>query len=73
MGDEPVFYDGEAVGWITSGGYGHRVAKSIALAYLPAASAQANGGIEVEILGVRRPATIAAKPLYDPDGGRMRS
>jgi dimethylglycine dehydrogenase len=72
MGDEPVFHDGEAIGWITSGGYGHRVEKSIALAYLPTASAQTNSGIEVEILGVRRPATLAAKPLYNPDGGRMR-
>ncbi|MCH8071354.1 MAG: hypothetical protein IIA09_05350, partial [Proteobacteria bacterium] len=27
---------------------------------------------EVEILGNRYPATVTAKPLYDPDGGRMR-
>jgi glycine cleavage system aminomethyltransferase T len=28
---------------------------------------------EVEILGDLRPARIQPKPLYDPDGARMRS
>jgi len=73
IGDEPVFHDGEAVGWITSGGYGHVVAKSLALAYVPAHLAQAASAIEVEILGVRRPATIMLGPVYDPDGLRMRT
>ena len=31
IGDEPVWHDGEVVGWITSGGYGHHVKASIAL------------------------------------------
>jgi dimethylglycine dehydrogenase len=72
-GDEPVFYDGKAVGWITSGGYGHRVGKSLALAYVPSSVADATGGMEVEILGVRRPAAIAPRPVYDADGRNMRS
>jgi dimethylglycine dehydrogenase len=73
IGDEPVFHDGEAVGWITSGGYGHRIDKSLALAYLPAGLAQAKNDFEVEILGERRTAAIAERPPYDPDGSRMRS
>jgi dimethylglycine dehydrogenase len=73
IGDEPIFHDGAPVGWITSGGYGHRVGKSLALGYVPAGLAQAESGIEVEILGARRPATIARKPVYDPAGERMRS
>jgi dimethylglycine dehydrogenase len=73
IGDEPVFHEGTAVGWITSGGYGHRVEKSLALAYLPAGLARAQNGIEVDILGERRAARILPKPIYDPDGRKMRS
>jgi dimethylglycine dehydrogenase len=73
IGDEPVWHDGKVVGWITSGGYGHCVGKSIALGYVPAALAQTESGFEIEILGGRRGATLVARALYDPDGSRMRS
>jgi dimethylglycine dehydrogenase len=36
IGDEPIWHDGEVVGWVTSGGYGHYVKESIALGYVPA-------------------------------------
>jgi dimethylglycine dehydrogenase len=72
IGDEPVWHDGSVVGWITSGGYGHCVGKSIALGYVPAALASAASGFEIEILGERRPAQIAPRPLHDPAGERMR-
>ncbi|MFQ5995891.1 MAG: glycine cleavage T C-terminal barrel domain-containing protein, partial [Acidiferrobacterales bacterium] len=74
MGDEPVWHDGKVVGWVTSGGYAHYVGKSVALAYIPAALAKSgrDGAFEVEILGERRPATLAPQPLFDPDGSRMR-
>ena len=35
IGDEPIWHDGEVVGWVTSGGYGHHVRASIALGYVP--------------------------------------
>ena len=41
IGDEPIWHDGEVVGWVTSGGYGHHVEKSIALGYVPTALADA--------------------------------
>ncbi len=74
MGDEPVWRDGEVIGWVTSGGYAHYAAKSVALAYLPAAHAGVEGeaAFEVEILGDRRPATLARQPILDPEGARMR-
>jgi dimethylglycine dehydrogenase len=73
MGDEPVWRDGKVVGWVTSGGFGHCVNRSIALAYIPASFAEHNDGFEVEILGERRPARRAAHALYDPSGQRMRA
>jgi len=72
IGDEPVWHDGKVVGWVTSGGYGHCVGKSIAVGYVPAALALATSGFEIEILGERRCAAISAQPLYDPTGERMR-
>ena len=72
IGDEPVWHDGKVVGWVTSGGYGHTVGKSIALGYVPAALAAENTGFEIEILGERRPARLTTQPLYDAAGDRMR-
>ncbi|TMG83953.1 MAG: aminomethyl transferase family protein, partial [Betaproteobacteria bacterium] len=72
IGDEPVWHDGKVVGWATSGGYGHTVGKSIALGYVPRSLAAATSGFEIEILGERRRASIAAQPLHDPAGERMR-
>jgi dimethylglycine dehydrogenase len=71
-GDEPIWHDGRVVGWVTSGAYGHRVQRSLALGYIPAALAAATDGFEIEILGERRKATPAAATLFDPAGRRMR-
>ena len=73
MGDEPVWHEGKVVGWVTSGGFGHCVNRSIALAYIPAPLAEHTDGFEVEILGERQPAQRVAYPLYDPSGQRMRA
>ena len=72
IGDEPVWHKNQVVGWVTSGGFGHCVNRSIALAYIPASLAEHIDGFEVEILGERRPARRAAQALYDPSGQRMR-
>ncbi len=73
IGDEPIWHDGEVVGWVTSGGYGHFVDASLAQGYVPAKLANGGGGsFEIEIIGDRRPATIQHAPLFDPEGARMR-
>ena len=72
MGDEPIWHDGAVVGWVTSGGYAHHVGASVALGYVPAALAEAQG-FAIEILGERRAARIARAPLFDPTGARMRA
>jgi dimethylglycine dehydrogenase len=74
LGDEPIWHDGAVVGWVTSGGYGHYVDKSLAQGYVPVALAaeKAAGAFEIEIIGEQRKATVIAEPLFDPDGKRMR-
>ena len=72
-GNEAILYNAECVGYVTSGGYGHRVGKSIALGYVPSDLVSDDLAFEIELLGERKPATIVMNPLYDADGGRMRS
>ncbi len=73
IGDEPVWYDGKVVGWITSGGYAHHAQKSVALGYIPPdVAANGAGQFEIEILGERLAAEIQAEPLFDAAAERMR-
>ena len=54
-------------------GYAHFVDRSLAQGYVPKELAtDGAGGLEIEILGERRPAKIQAEPLFDPEGARMR-
>jgi dimethylglycine dehydrogenase len=73
IGDEPIWHEGRVVGWVTSGAYGHRVGRSLALGYVPAAIAAATQDFEIEIIGERRPAERLAGCAYDSGGARMRS
>lgn len=72
IGDEPIWHDGRVAGWVTSGGYGHSVGRSLALGYVPRDLATAGSGFEIEIIGARRPATRLDAPAFDPEGTRMR-
>jgi dimethylglycine dehydrogenase len=73
LGDEPIWHDGEVVGWVTSGGYAHHSGASVALGYIPALLAADTDRFEIEILGVNRPATRFDQCLFDPTGERMRA
>jgi len=73
IGNEPLRHGEEIVGWISSGGYGYSVGKSIALAYLPVALAAPGTALTVEFLGERIAATVARDPLWDPKGARIRA
>ncbi len=70
---EPVAREGVHLGWVTSGGYGHRVQRSLALAYLPVEHSRPGTELTVRILGSDRPAKIVAQPVYDPGDGRLRA
>ncbi len=74
IGDEPIFLDGEVIGWITSGGYGHYVDQSLATGYIPTnklTTARASG-LQIEIIGEMCSAVIQDEPPFDPEGKRMR-
>ena len=71
--DEAILRGDEAVGYVCSGGYAHHVQKSVALGYIPTPLASGCDDLMVEINGERYRATVQPTPLYDANGGRMRS
>jgi glycine cleavage system aminomethyltransferase T/glycine/D-amino acid oxidase-like deaminating enzyme len=72
LGNEPVRVGGEVVGRVTSGGYGYTVERSIAYAYLPPDKVEPGTAVEVEIFGRWVGGEVAAEPLYDAGGERVR-
>jgi len=68
----PVWQDGEIVGLVTSGAYGHALKKSIALAYVRTDLAKPGTAVDIEIFGERRAAKVGTEPLYDPTNARLR-
>jgi dimethylglycine dehydrogenase len=72
VGYESIMKEGAAVGYVTSGAYGHCVEKSLAAGYVPASLAREGERFEIDILGEMRTATVRLEPLYDPQGLRLR-
>jgi 4-methylaminobutanoate oxidase (formaldehyde-forming) len=76
--NEPVWRDGELVGRITSGMFGHTVGAALGLGFIAnrdgLASAEwiKGGRYEVELAMQRVPARISLRPFYDPAGERVR-
>ena len=71
-GSEAVYQDGTLVGRTTSGGYGWRTSKSLAIAMVPPALALMDAKFEIAILGTRYAATIIEDSPFDPANDRLR-
>ena len=71
-GSEPIFAGGKLVGRATSGGYGWRCGKSLALAMLAPDMAAPGTELEITILGVNHRATVIADSPFDPENLRLR-
>jgi 4-methylaminobutanoate oxidase (formaldehyde-forming) len=73
LGSEPVRSgSGDVVGYVTSGGYGYTVGRSIAYALLPAGVAP-GAAVQVQVDGEWTDAEVVRGPLYDPKGDRIRA
>ena len=59
-GYEPVWSNGQKVGFITSGGYGHYTGKSLAMALINRDKAEPGTELTVHVVGVERPARVVA-------------
>ena len=71
--DEAILKDGQAVGYVSSGGYAHRVGKSMAMGYVASAHAAPGSELQVEILGEIYAAEVQGPPVYDANGANMRA
>jgi len=76
--NEPIWRDGELVGRITSGMFGHTVGSALGLGYLARSGEPVSadwigaGRYEVEVAAERVPARVSLRPFYDPSGQRVR-
>ncbi|MEM8837763.1 MAG: FAD-dependent oxidoreductase [Pseudomonadota bacterium] len=71
-GFEPIWSNGERVGFVTSGGFGHTLNKSMAMALVNREHAAVGTKLDVHVVGVERKATVIEPSPYDPQGTAMR-
>ena len=74
--NEPVLRDGEIVGFISSGAYGHHLGGAMGMAYVPCKGetpAQVLASTyEVDVMGTRVHAEASLRPMYDPASERVK-
>ena len=72
-GSEPVMKNGAMIGRTTSGGYGWRVGKSLAIAMMKPEFANVGDEVDVRILGETRRAIVIPDSPYDAKNAALRS
>ena len=74
--NEPLFRDGEIVGYLSSGSYGHHLGAAIGMGYVPCKGETAAevlaSSYEIDVAGTRVSAKASLKPMYDPKSERVR-
>jgi 4-methylaminobutanoate oxidase (formaldehyde-forming) len=76
--NEPIWRNGELVGRISSGMFGHTVGAALGLGYVANGGAPvsaewiAAGQYEVEVAAERVPARVSSRPFYDPASERVK-
>jgi glycine cleavage system aminomethyltransferase T/glycine/D-amino acid oxidase-like deaminating enzyme len=74
--NEPVLRDGQIVGHLSSGAYGHFLGGAIGMGYVPCKGETADDLLrsawEIDVAGTRVRAEAAVRPMYDPKGERVR-
>jgi 4-methylaminobutanoate oxidase (formaldehyde-forming) len=75
---EIIYRDGKPVGNIMAGGYGHTLGASVGVGPVEneggivTAEFINSGTYEIDIAGVRFPAEVSLRPMYDPGLKRVR-
>jgi 4-methylaminobutanoate oxidase (formaldehyde-forming) len=78
LGRETIYRDGKRVGWLTSGGYGYTVGRSIGYGYIRDPDGVdrekvLSGSYVLEVATARVPAEVFLEPRYDPTMSRIKS
>jgi len=75
---EIIYRDGVPVGYIMAGGYGHTLGASVGVGPVENEGGTVSvdfiksGTYEIDIAGVRYPAKVSLRPMYDPQLKRVR-
>jgi 4-methylaminobutanoate oxidase (formaldehyde-forming) len=72
LGSEPIRADNKIIGRVKSGGQGYTINKAIAFAYLPIENCAPGTELDVEFFGVWHSGKVAATPLFDPTGSKIK-
>jgi sarcosine dehydrogenase len=78
LGRETIYRNGKRVGWLSSGGYGYTVARSIGYGYVRDPENGVDragvlaGDYELEVATARVPAQVFLDPIYDPTMSRIK-
>ncbi|WP_209598329.1 FAD-dependent oxidoreductase [Ruegeria sp. HKCCSP351] len=74
--NEPIVRDGEYVGYLSSGNYGHSLGGAIGMGYVPCEGEKAadvlGSTYEIDVCGVKVKAEASLKPMYDPKSERVK-
>ena len=72
--NEPILRDGEMIGYLSSGNYGHHLGAAIGMGYVPSKGEKPGDVVassyEIEVAGVRVPADASLRPMNDPKSER---
>jgi 4-methylaminobutanoate oxidase (formaldehyde-forming) len=75
--NEPVIRDGEIVGYLSSGAYGHHLGAAMGMGYVPCEGETAEqvlaSSYEIDVAGTRVAAKASLKPFYDPTSARVKA
>lgn len=74
--NEPILRDGEYVGYVSSGNYGHTLGGAIGMGYVPCEGEKAADVLastyEIDVMGTKVRAEASLKPMYDPKSERVK-
>ena len=76
--NEAILRDGEIVGYLTSGNYGHHLGSAIGLGYVKcrgdgeSAESQLGSEYSIDVAGTIVPAEVSFRPMYDPKSAQVR-
>ncbi|NOX74535.1 MAG: aminomethyl transferase family protein, partial [Alphaproteobacteria bacterium] len=74
--NEPILRDGEIVGYLSSGNYGHTLGGAVGMGYVPCKGESVDevlaSDYEIDVAGVRVKARVSLRPMYDPKSERVK-
>ena len=74
--NEPILRDGQIVGYLSSGNYGHTLGGAVGMGYVPCPGETVDQVLastyQIEVAGTLVTAKASLRPLYDPKSERVR-